>query len=113
MIAEWSPRPRPAWVTAVPSSRHPTLVPEFAKLPAERLGIPFRPAVKKGEEHQPQKEMENSAQQVRNLDGVFGIDDVELQRTAVLLADDIVGSGGTLPVVGARLRRAGCPPVFP
>ena len=113
MIAEWSPRPRPAWVTAVPSTRHPTLVPEFAKHLAARLGIPFRPAVKKVEEHQPQKEMENSAQQVRNLDGVFGVDDVQLQRTPVLLVDDIVDSGWTLTVVGALLRKAGCPAVFP
>lgn len=32
LIREWSPRPFPTWVTAVPSLRHPTLVPDFARL---------------------------------------------------------------------------------
>jgi ATP-dependent DNA helicase RecQ len=113
MIAEWSPRPKPAWVTCVPSTRHPELVPAFAKALAARLGIPFRPAVGKVEEHEPQKQMENSAQQARNLDGVFAISGTEVQRTPVLLVDDIVDSGWTLTVVGALLRQAGCPAVFP
>jgi ATP-dependent DNA helicase RecQ len=113
MIAEWSPHPRPGWVTAVPSNRHPTLVPDFAKRLAARLGVPFRPAVKKVEEHEPQKQMENSAQQVRNLDGVFAVDDKDLPRAPVLLVDDIIDSGWTLTVVGALLRQAGCPAVFP
>lgn len=113
MIAEWSPRPRPAWVTCVPSNRHPELVPEFARRLGSQLGIPFRPAVRKVEDHQPQKLMENSAQQVRNLDGVFAIDAAQLLRTSVLLVDDIVDSGWTLTVVGALLREAGCTNVFP
>jgi ATP-dependent DNA helicase RecQ len=113
MIVEWGPQPRPAWVTAVPSNRHPTLVPDFARRLAARLNLPFRPAVRKVEEHKPQKQMENSAQQARNLDGVFAVDDIELPRTPVLLVDDIIDSGWTLTVVGALLRRAGCPAVFP
>jgi ATP-dependent DNA helicase RecQ len=113
MIDEWIPRPRPAWVTSVPSNRHPTLVPEFAERLAARLGLPYRAAVTKVEEHEPQKLMENSAQQVRNLDGVFAIDRSQLLRTPVLLVDDIVDSGWTLTVVGALLRQAGCPAVFP
>jgi ATP-dependent DNA helicase RecQ len=113
MINEWSPRPRPAWVTCVPSNRHPELVSMFARRLAEELNIPFRPAVKKVEEHQPQKAMENSAQQVRNLDGVFAIETSQMQRSPVLLVDDIVDSGWTLTVIGALLRQAGCPAVFP
>ncbi|MGK2857938.1 MAG: RecQ family ATP-dependent DNA helicase [Thermoanaerobaculia bacterium] len=113
MVAEWSPRPKPAWVTCVPSNRHPELVPTFAKSLAARLGIPFRPAVGKVEEHEPQKLMENSAQQARNLDGVFSISQTEVQRTPVLLVDDIVDSGWTLTVVGALLRQAGCAAVYP
>jgi ATP-dependent DNA helicase RecQ len=31
----WRPWPPPAWVAAVPSLRHPTLVPEFARRLAE------------------------------------------------------------------------------
>lgn len=113
MINEWSPRPRPAWVTCVPSNRHPELVPMFAKRLAAQLNVPFRAAVKKVEEHEPQKLMENSAQQVRNLDGVFAIEASQLQRSPVLLVDDIVDSGWTLTVIGALLRQAGCPAVFP
>ena len=113
MIAEWSPRPRPEWVTSVPSNRHPELVPAFARRLAAQLGIPFRPAVRQVAEHAPQKLMENSAQQARNLDGVFAIDSAQLQRAPVLLIDDIVDSGWTLTVIGALLRQAGCPTVFP
>ncbi|MFZ2492037.1 MAG: RecQ family ATP-dependent DNA helicase [Thermoanaerobaculia bacterium] len=113
MVAEWSPRPRPEWVTCVPSKRHPELVPSFAKHLAAKLKLPFHPAVVKAEEHQPQKLMENSVQQARNLDGVFEVDRRVLQRRPVLLVDDIVDSGWTLTVVGALLRQAGCPAVFP
>jgi ATP-dependent DNA helicase RecQ len=113
MVSEWSPRPRPRWLTCVPSTRHPELVPDFARRLAAKLGIPFRPAVRKVAEHEPQKLMENSAQQLRNLDGVFAIDEGELVRGPVLLVDDMVDSGWTLTVVGALLREAGCPGVFP
>jgi ATP-dependent DNA helicase RecQ len=113
MIREWSPRPQPAWVTCIPSNRHPELVPAFAQRLAAHLGIPFRPAVRKVEEHQPQKLMENSVQQARNLDGVFAIDPEQFELAPVLLIDDIVDSGWTLTVVGALLRQAGCPTVFP
>ncbi len=113
MIAEWSPRPRPQWVTCVPSHRHPELVPSFARRLAARLRIPFHEAVTKVREHEPQKAMDNSAQQIRNLDGVFAIDAGKLQRQPVFLVDDIVDSGWTLTVVGALLRHAGCPTVFP
>jgi ATP-dependent DNA helicase RecQ len=113
MIAEWSPRPRPAWLTCIPSTRHPELVPSFARRLAARLQIPFQPAVVKVEEHEPQKLMENSAQQARNLDGVFAIDIGQMRKQAVLLVDDIVDSRWTLTVAGALLRRSGCPAVFP
>jgi ATP-dependent DNA helicase RecQ len=113
VIAEWSPRPRPEWVTCVPSKRHPELVPSFARRLAKTLGLPFHSAVVKVEEHEPQKLMENSAQQAQNLDGVFEVDARQLQRRPVLLIDDIVDSGWTLTVVGALLRQAGCPAVFP
>jgi ATP-dependent DNA helicase RecQ len=113
MIAEWSPRPKPGWLTCVPSSRHPELVPGFARRLATKLAIPFKPAVGKLEEHQPQKLMENSVQQARNLDGVFAVDERQLGRGAALLVDDMVDSGWTLTVVGALLRQAGCPTVFP
>ena len=71
LVREWGPVPRPAWVTCVPSRKHPNLVPDFARRLAERLGLPFRPVIDKVRDNAPQKAMENSMQQVRNLDGVF------------------------------------------
>ena len=58
--------------------------------------------------------MENSAQQVRNLDGVFEIDaDTEVPPEPVLLVDDLVDSRWTLTLVAQLLRQAGSGPVFP
>ena len=94
-------------------TRHPGLVSSFAKRLATRLGIPYRDAIRKLEDHEPQNLMENSVQQARNLDGVFEIDRGSLERKPVLLVDDLVDSGWTLTVAGALLRQAGCPTVFP
>ncbi len=113
LIETWSPAPAPCWVTALPSSRHPELVPGFAARLAARLGIPFRQAIVNVAENAPQKTMENSSMQARNLDGVFAIDDSQVIMNPVLLVDDLVDSRWTLTVAGALLRRAGCPAVFP
>jgi ATP-dependent DNA helicase RecQ len=113
LVADWKPEPRPAWVTCVPSKRHPDLIPDFARRLAIRLGLPYRAAVVKTSDNKPQKQMENSVQQARNLDGVFAIDRHALLPGPVLLIDDITDSGWTLTVIGALLRRARCPAVFP
>ena len=42
LIQEWQPQPAPAWVTCIPSRRHPDLVPDFARRLATTLGLPFR-----------------------------------------------------------------------
>jgi hypothetical protein len=31
MVRSWAPQPAPAWVTCIPSRRHPNLVPDFAR----------------------------------------------------------------------------------
>ena len=113
LIADWSPLPAPRWVTAVPSNRHRELVPDFARRLASRLGLPFRMAIIKVADNAAQKTMENSAQQVRNLDGVFRVDTAQMFSGPVLLIDDLVDSKWTLTVAGALLRRAGCPAVLP
>jgi ATP-dependent DNA helicase RecQ len=41
LVRDWNPGPAPAWVTCIPSLRHPGLVPDFARRLAERLGLPF------------------------------------------------------------------------
>ena len=71
MIDSWAPEPKPAWLTFVPSLNHPELLPDFAQRLATRLGIPFVPAVQKIHDNRPQKEMRNSFQKARNLDGAL------------------------------------------
>ena len=107
----WRPNPFPEWVTCIPSTRHPALVPAFAQALAERLGVRFHSAVVKIGETEPQKDMENSQQQLRNVHAAFDI--VHPLEAPVLLVDDIVDSRWTLTVVGALLRRAGVPCVYP
>jgi ATP-dependent DNA helicase RecQ len=108
----WRPDPPPAWVTAVPSLRRAALVAEFAQALADRLALPFHPVVVKTRETRPQKEMENSAQQARNVLGAFAVDGTPDPRP-VLLVDDVVDSGWTLTVVAALLLEHGSGPVLP
>lgn len=104
--------PTPEWVSCVPSTRRPELVPAFAGRVAQRLRLPFHPVVVKTRETAPQKEMDNSAQQYANVEGAFHVDG-DVPSGPVLLIDDIVDSRWTLTVVGAILRQTGSGPVFP
>jgi ATP-dependent DNA helicase RecQ len=108
----WRPEPAPTWVTSVPSSRHPRLVPDFAYRLARELRLPFLPVLTKVKDNEPQKEQQNRFHQCRNLDGVFGIDG-NVPDGPVLLVDDVVDSAWTLTVTAALLRRAGSGPVWP
>ena len=56
ILERWQPEPGPAWVTCVPSARHPTLVPDFATRLAQALSLPFVSAVAKVQDNAPQKE---------------------------------------------------------
>ena len=102
-----------AWVTCIPSRRHPKLVPDFALRPAHALGIPFRGVIQKSRETQPQKQMENRFHQCRNLDGAFTIEPDAGTHSPVLLVDDVVDSGWTLTLAAALLRQAGTAAVYP
>jgi ATP-dependent DNA helicase RecQ len=108
----WKPTPFPQWVTFVPSLNHLDLVPNFAKDLADKLGLPFHGVVVKTRNNAPQKLQNNRYHQCRNLDGVFAISD-KIPSAPVLLIDDVVDSGWTMTVVGALLRKAGCPTVYP
>ena len=112
VLQRWQPNPPPSWVTCVPSSRHPNLVPDFAGRLAQALSLPFVPAVAKAKDNAPQKEQENRFHQCHNLDGAFSIEGPVLEG-AVLLVDDVVDSNWTLTVVAALLRQAGCSTVWP
>ncbi|HEU4399936.1 MAG TPA: RecQ family ATP-dependent DNA helicase, partial [Actinomycetota bacterium] len=112
LLGRWSPAPPPTWVCCVPSTSSPELVPEFAGRVAAVLGLPFRPVVRRVRQGRPQKEMQNSVQQFRNVDGAFEVA-APLPAGPVLLIDDIVDSGWTLTVVGVALGTAGAGPVYP
>jgi ATP-dependent DNA helicase RecQ len=88
-------------------------VPDFAARVAQALGVPFYGVIRKTCETNPQKEMENSVHQCRNLDGVFAVDRASVLAGPVLLVDDVVDSGWTLSVAAALLRAAGSGEVFP
>lgn len=108
----WQPNPAPAWVTCIPSRKHPQLVPDFAARLARRLGLPFHAAITKVRDNQPQKAQENRFHQCRNLDGVFAVTP-NPPAGPVLLVDDVVDSAWTLTIAAALLRQAGCGVVWP
>ncbi|MDP9242618.1 MAG: DEAD/DEAH box helicase, partial [Actinomycetota bacterium] len=108
----WSPDPPPEWVACVPSMTHPELVPDFARRLASALELPFADVVRKARENQPQKRMENSAQQLHNVWGTFEAAG-DLPKGPALLVDDLADSRWTLTVTGRELRVAGCELVYP
>ena len=110
---QWRPDPGPTWVTAVPSLRRPTLVPDFAARLAARLELPFVTSLRKIRETPPQRTMENSAQQMANIAGTFEVVDGVARPGAVLLVDDMVDSRWTLTECAFVLRTAGSGPVHP
>lgn len=112
LLREWAPAPTPAWVTCIPSRRHPDLVPDFARRLAEGLSLPFHPVLQKTDDRPPQKEMANSAQQARNVDGSLVVAGT-MPAGPVLLVDDMVDSRWTLTVAAWLLRAHGSGPVFP
>jgi ATP-dependent DNA helicase RecQ len=112
MVTEWTPNPPPTWVTCVPSTRHPQLVPLFAEQVAKRLGLPFIPAVTRLIDRPPQKQQHNAAHQQRNVEGAFGTKG-SLNDGPVLLIDDVVDSSWTMTEIGRVLRRAGVSQVYP
>lgn len=109
----WKPSPFPTWVTCVPSQRQASLVPDFTQRVAERLGLAYSDCVVKVREHEPQKLMQNSFHQARNLDGVFDVTKEKVRNDTVLLIDDMIDSKWTFTVVAALLKQAGSGPVWP
>ncbi len=113
MVQKWRPQPAPQWVTAIPSLKHPVIVPDFARRVAAALGLPYHEALKKVEDRPEQKYMANSNQQARNLDGSLEITGIPLPQGPVLLVDDIVNSRWTLTVAAWLLRKNGSGEVWP
>ncbi len=113
LIQEWRPQPALAWVTCIPSRRRPDLVPDFARRLAAALKLPFRLCLVKIADRPEQKDMANSAQQVRNVVDSFGFSADPVLPGPALLVDDMVDSGWTFTVAAALLRDRGCSAVFP
>jgi len=111
MIGEWSPTPTPSWLTWVPSSSGSGLVEAFARKLSVAIGIEAVESLRRVRESQPQKTMENSCQQARNVFNAFEV--IEHQTGPVLLVDDMVDSRWTFTIVGSQLRAAGSGPVYP
>lgn len=112
MVRTWAPQPSPAWVTCIPSRRHPELVSDFARRLATALNLPFHPVLEKTDDRPAQKQMENSSQQVRNVDGSLRIHGTVPTGT-VLLVDDMVDSRWTMTVAAYLLLTSGSGPVHP
>lgn len=113
MLCVWAPNPAPQWVTCIPSLNHPECVPNFAARLADALKLPFVSCIEKALDNPQQKLMENSFQQVKNLDGAFKINSKLVINQPCLLIDDVINSGWTFTVAAALLRIAGCSAVYP
>ena len=113
LMREWNPQPAPAWVTCIPSLRHPDLVPDFARRLAAALNLPFHAVLEKTDDRPEQKTMANSTQQARNIDGSLRVIAGALPTGPVLLVDDMVDSRWTLTVSAWLLRSHGSGEVRP
>jgi ATP-dependent DNA helicase RecQ len=112
MVGSWAPQPAPDWVTCIPSRRHPNLVPDFARRLAVALNLPFVPVMEKTDDRDAQKDMSNSSQQARNVDGALAVRG-QVPTGPVLLVDDMVDSKWTLTVAAYLLTSNGSGPVYP
>ena len=112
VLARWDWRERPAWVTFMPSRRHPKLVEDLAARIAEVGRLPLHRVLERARAGPPQIEMANSAHQCRNVHGAFALG-APVPPGPVLLVDDAADSKWTLTIVGALLREAGAGPVHP
>jgi ATP-dependent DNA helicase RecQ len=112
MARSWAPQPTPTWLTCIPSRRHPDLVPDFARRLAAALNLSFHLVLEKTDNRPAQKEMANSSQQARNVDGSLRIQG-SVPAGPVLLVDDMVDSKWTMTVAAYLLTSNGSGPVFP
>jgi ATP-dependent DNA helicase RecQ len=113
MVRSWNPQPAPAWVTCIPSLRHPILVVDFSRRLATALRLPFEIVLQKTDNRPEQKSMANGTQQARNVDGSLKMSKGQLNVGGALLVDDLIDSRWTMTVAGWLLRTHGSGPVFP
>ena len=111
LIEGWHPEPSPSWITWLPSSSGSELVADFATRLGNSLGLPVIESLVRVQKRPPQKTMENSCQQARNVVGAFEV--VTVESGPVFLIDDMVDSRWTFTVVGSQLRSMGSGEVYP
>jgi ATP-dependent DNA helicase RecQ len=102
-----------SWATVVPSRSRPHLA-AFARELADRCNLEWFDAVAKNRTTEPQKIMQNSYRQVRNIDGAFDVTvRAGMRDRPGLLIDDVVDSRWTFTLLTYLLRREGCGPIIP
>jgi ATP-dependent DNA helicase RecQ len=111
MIGRWAPSPAPKWVSWVPSSSGSTSIADLAQELGGRMGLPVVESLTRVVDRPPQKTMENSCQQARNVVGAFEV--VTTFPDPVFLIDDMVDSRWTFTVLGSLLRSHGSGEVYP
>ena len=102
----WRPLPAPDWITAMPSTAQRGIVDRFARSLAAELGLPYVECLSVLDGAPPQKDMQNSVQQLRNAHRKIGITDAAVPSGPVILVDDIKDSGWTLTVGGRAVAIA-------
>ena len=112
LIEAWQPSPPPTWLTFIPSTTASGFVSELAQRLGAALSLPVHHVLERERPGRPQKEMENSAQQVRNVYGAFVVRG-DVPPGPVLLVDDIIDSGWSITIAGQSLLAAGSGQVFP
>ena len=112
LIKEWLSELPDHIMYVPPFDNSRDLVPDFADRLANALGIPITHCLVKTKQTQPQKLMENSAQQVRNVHDAFSVVG-SVPTGSVLLVDDVSDSRWTLTCIGALLGAAGAGPMYP
>lgn len=100
------------WVTNIPSTRHPVLVPNFAKRLAKALHLPYVDAIQCYNPYPEQKTRKNSQLKLQNISDAFRIQS-GIPHSSVLLVDDLMVSGWSLTLVGWLLREQNVQQVFP
>ncbi len=81
-------------------------VSSFAKALAQKLGLPYLPALVKSRQTAPQKEMHTLAQKQSNVAGAFSVQS-PMKGKRLLVVDDLYDSGATLEEIHRHLQRAG------
>ena len=112
LIEEWMPGfdGTVVYVPSIDPSRE--LVKDFAGRLAAQLDLQLSQCLVKVRDNSPQKLMENSAQQLSNVDGVFEIRG-SVPPGPILLVDDVADSRWTMTVLGDLLLSEGSGPVYP